>query len=120
MSSRKKSRASLPRINRYCVDVFGTLFPKREGWDFENAFRDAAVYGDDGERETVVLRHRIVATPLGSFRHGLRQTKRGYIPAIFEVEAGTLVYYPFGAECQVVYNPIIAMEFVEGLEEIFG
>ena len=120
MSSRKKLKSNLPRSSRYCVDVFGTLFPKRTGWDFENASQEPAVCGGDGERETVVLRHRIVATPLGSFRHGLRQTKRGYIPAIFEVEAGTLVYYPFGAECQVVYNPIIAMEFVEGLEGIFG
>ena len=120
MSSRKKLKSNLPRSSRYCVDVFGTLFPKRAGWDFENAFRDAAVCGGDGERETVVLRHRIVATPHGSFRHGLRQIKHGYIPAIFEVEAGTLVSYSFGAECQVVQNPIIAMEFIERLEGIFG
>ena len=120
MSSRKKSRASLSRINRYCVDVFGTLFPKREGWDFKNAFRDAAVYGDDGERETVVLRHRIVATTLGSFRHGLRQTKRGYFPAIFEVDAGTLMSYPFDTECKAVQNPIIAMELVESVEGLLG
>ena len=120
MSSRKKLGVSLPRSSRYSVDVFGTLFPKRTGWDFENASREAALCGGDGERETVVLRHRIVATPYGSFRHGLRQIKQGYVPAIFEVDAGTLVSYPFETECKVVYNPIIAMEFVERLEGLFG
>jgi hypothetical protein len=119
MSSRKKLGANLPRGN-YSVDVFGTLFPNRSGWDFENALRQTAFFGSNGELETVILRYGITASPFGPCRCGIRQDNRGFSTVLFSVDASAFIPNPFEYVCKVVSNPSLAMELVEKLEDFFS